>query len=232
MKLPSLKLFGGALLCVISLLPASVSAGGITLGTSRVIYPADAQQATLSVANNSDASTYLIQSWVEKADGTKTSDFIVTPPLYTSAPGNENMLRVISGGAMQAQGRETLYYVNVKAIPSVDKKAAAKEGASLVVAMSMQIKMFVRPSGLKPSRENAADALEFTRKGEQLAIHNPTPYYLTLTDMKAGARPLEGVMVPPQGTEVIRLPAGGGNIVTGKSINDYGGLDNVQGNIR
>ncbi|KGT92816.1 hypothetical protein NG99_12775 [Erwinia typographi] len=232
MKYISLKLFGCGLLCAFSLLSASVSAGGISLGGTRVVYPADAAQTTISVANQSDASTYLIQSWVEKADGTKTSDFIVTPPLYTSAPGNENVLRIISGGAPHARDRETLYYFNVKAIPSVNKKAAEGSPASLVVATVMQIKLFVRPPGLKPARQNAADNLAFTRKGEQLVIRNPTPYYLTLSGMKVGSQALTDVMVPPQGTGTISLPTGSGNTVTWQSINDYGGLDKGQSRIR
>lgn len=175
MKYIPLKFFGCGLLCALSLLSGSVSAGGISIGGTRVVYSADAAQTTLSVTNKSDASTYLIQSWVEKADGTKTSDFIVTPPLYTSTPGNENVLRIISGGVAHARDRETLYYFNVKAIPSVNKKAVEDSPAGLVVATAMQIKLFVRPPGLKPARENAENNLEFTRKGERLVIHNPTP---------------------------------------------------------
>ncbi|WP_217480784.1 fimbrial biogenesis chaperone [Enterobacter chuandaensis] len=224
--------FAGALLCLASLFSHPADAGGITLGASRVVYPANAQQATISLSNKSDNVTYLMQSWVETADGKKTSDFFVTPPLYTSAPGNENMLRIMSTGTPHASGKESLYYLNIKAIPSVDKNAMEKEGGGLVVATQMQIKLFVRPEGLTPDREKAADALEFTRKGAQLVIHNPTPYYLTLTDMKAGSQPLKDVMVAPQASETLALPAGSANTVNWVSVNDYGGLDKGQNRIR
>lgn len=228
-----MKRFSGmALLCLSVVFCASVSAGGISLGSSRVIYPADAPQTTISVKNGTEDSTYLMQSWVEKSDGTKTSDFIVTPPLYTSAPGNENTLRIVSAGVPHAGGRESLYYLNVKAVPAVDKEAMAKTHGGLVVATVIRIKMFVRPDGLSPAREKAADALEFTRKGTRLEIRNPTPYYQTLTDLKAGGKGLEDVMVPPQGSASVSWSADSGNTVTWHTINDYGGTDKAQRTVR
>ncbi len=222
------------ILCVISgflglLLCSSTFASGITLGATRVVHPADAAQSTFSVSNKTDASTYLIQSWVENATGAKTSDFIVTPPLYTSAPDNENVLRIVSSGAAHPQDKESLYYLNIKAIPSVDKKALEKhEGGSLIVATLMQVKLFVRPAGLTPSREKAADKLEFTRKGANLNIHNPTPYYLTLIDIKVGTKALQDVMVPPRESVSLALPAGSGGTVSWSAIGDHGEQDKAQ----
>lgn len=211
------------------LLCPSVFAGGITLGATRVVHYADAAQSTFSVSNKTDASTYLIQSWVENATGAKTSDFIVTPPLYTSAPDSENVLRIISSGVAHPQDKESLYYLNIKAIPSVDKKALeTHKGGSLIVAPLMQVKLFVRPVGLTPSREQAADKLVFTRKGANLNIHNPTPYYLTLVDMKAGTKALQDVMVPPRESVSLPLPTGSGSTVSWSSIGDHGELDKAQ----
>ncbi|MGK5614603.1 fimbria/pilus periplasmic chaperone [Proteus mirabilis] len=205
------------------------ASGGITLGGTRVVHPANMAQSTFSVSNKTDSSTYLIQSWVENANGIKTSDFIVTPPLYTSAPGNENVLRIISTASFP-QDKERLYYLNIKAIPSVDKKELAKnEGGTLIVASLMQVKLFVRPAGLTPLREKAEDKLQFTRKGDKLSIHNPTPYYLTLTNMKAGTMSLQDVMVPPRENVSIALPVGSGGMVTWNSIGDHGELNSGSG---
>ncbi|WP_134691173.1 fimbria/pilus periplasmic chaperone [Enterobacter hormaechei] len=210
--------------------PAFAS-GGLSFGASRVVYPASAQQTTFSVRNNSTDTTYLMQSWVENADGKKTTDFIITPPLYTSEPGNENTLRIVSVGASHAHHRESLYYLNIKAVPSADKSAIDKSRASLMVATVMRIKLFVRPDGLQPAREKAADALELTRQGGKLNIHNPTPYWLTLTGMKAGDKALNDVMVPPLASASVPLPAGSGSTVTWQSVNDYGGTDNGRSSV-
>lgn len=226
-------LAGTTLLCLSALFCGQAAAsGGITLGASRVVFPADAQQTTLSVKNGTASSTYLMQSWVERADGTKTTDFIVTPPLYTSAPGNENTLRIVSAGVALPHDRESLYYMNVKAIPSVNREAMEKAHGGLVVATQMRIKLFVRPDGLSTAREKAADALEFTRRGGKLDIRNPGPYYLTLTDLRTGNKKLDDVMVPPKDSVSVALPAGGGSTVTWNSVNDYGGMDAGRSTLR
>jgi hypothetical protein len=54
----------------------------VALGATRVIYPAGQKQVQLAVTNNDDNSTYLIQSWVENADGQKDGRFVITPPLF------------------------------------------------------------------------------------------------------------------------------------------------------
>lgn len=204
-------------------LPAFAS--GITLGATRIIYPADASQATISLKNDSKTATYLIQSWIATPDGNKTRDLIVTPPLYTSAPGNENMLRIMATEMRPAKDKETLYYFHAKAIPSVAKKGQEENSKGVVIATVAQIKLFVRPAGLKPARAEAEKMLAFSRQGAQLRIHNPSPYYLTLTGIRAGTQPVADVMVPPGESVLTALPAGSGSALTWDSVNDYGGLD-------
>lgn len=75
----------GKVMSVLLLLAAGhvgMANAGVGLGATRVIYPADQKQVTLGVSNNDEKSTYLIQSWVENADGQKDGRLIITPPLY------------------------------------------------------------------------------------------------------------------------------------------------------
>lgn len=203
------------------------AAGGIALQGTRIVYPLKAKQATLRVSNSSTTDTFLVQSWVESADGTKTKDFVVTPPLYASGPENENTLRLMHVGSPLPADRESLYYFVAKAIPSVDEKA--NEGKNvLYVAAANRIKLFVRPAGLKPDISVAPAELTFRQTGTKLDISNPTPYYLTLTEMKAGTKALDVVMVPPKGQASVPLPAGSGSSISYRTINDYGALTDVQ----
>ncbi len=55
---------------------------GVALGATRVIYPAGQKQVPLAVTNNDENNTYLIQSWVENANGVKDGRFVITPPLF------------------------------------------------------------------------------------------------------------------------------------------------------
>lgn len=210
------------LFSLLLLMPSCVMAGGITLNSTRIIHSQDLKQSSVTVRNTDDKSTFLVQSWVENSDGSKSHDFIVTPPLYTSAPGNENMLRLMFNGKALPTDRESLYYFNTKAIPSVDKQTLDNKN-TLILAAVTRIKLFVRPTGLKPSIEDAPNKLSFSREGAQLKISNASPYFLTLTDIIAGDQALQSVMVPPMGEVLQKVPSGISKI-SYSTINDYGAI--------
>ncbi|HCR1911854.1 TPA: fimbria/pilus periplasmic chaperone [Enterobacter kobei] len=203
------------------LMPSLANAGGIMLGGTRIIYPVNQKQITMSVRNTSDQSSFLVQSWVEQPGEKKSQDFVVTPPLYVSGPGNENTLRLMYVGAPAAQDRETLYYFNTKAIPSVDKKKMEGKNMLMLAAVT-RIKLFLRPTGLTPTADKAPAELTFHRSGAQMRIDNPTPYYLTLVEMKAGGNKLADTMVPPLSSTMLALPSSSASAVTYRTINDYG----------
>lgn len=47
------------------------ASGGIALGATRVIYPADAKQTSLAITNSNKQERYLINAWIENASGQK-----------------------------------------------------------------------------------------------------------------------------------------------------------------
>ncbi|EHK3092200.1 TPA: type 1 fimbria chaperone FimC, partial [Escherichia coli] len=82
------------ILMFMAMMVAGRAEEGVALGATRVIYPAGQKQVQLAVTNNDENSTYLIQSWVENADGVKDGRFIVTPPLFAMKGKKENTLRI------------------------------------------------------------------------------------------------------------------------------------------
>ncbi|MFV8908201.1 fimbria/pilus periplasmic chaperone [Serratia fonticola] len=204
------------------MLPSLSWAGGIALGSTRVVYPADARQVSLAVNNSDEHNRYLIQTWVESESGKKTDDFIVTPPLFVSKPKSENTLRIIYSGEKLPQDRETLYWLNNKAIPSVNKDEI-KDNNVLQIAILARIKLFVRPAGLTEKSADAPSMLNFNRSGDSLNISNGSPFYVTLVNMSIGGRNVDTTMVPPKSSARVALPKG---MVTGilsyQTINDYG----------
>ncbi|MGQ6547485.1 fimbria/pilus periplasmic chaperone [Serratia sp. IR-2025] len=204
------------------MLPSFSWAGGIALGSTRVVYPADARQVSLAVNNSDEHNRYLIQTWVESESGKKTDDFIVTPPLFVSKPKSENTLRIIYSGEKLPQDRETLYWLNNKAIPSVNKDEV-KDNNVLQIAILARIKLFVRPAGLTEKSADAPSMLNFNRSGDSLNISNGSPFYVTLVNMSIGGRNVDTTMVPPKSSARVALPKG---MVTGilsyQTINDYG----------
>ncbi|MGL4861449.1 MAG: molecular chaperone FimC, partial [Enterobacteriaceae bacterium] len=55
-------------------------------------------------------------------------------------------------------------------------------------------------------------------------LTNPTPYYLTVTELRAGSRLLDNALVPPFGETSVKLPSTAERHITYRTINDYGAL--------
>ena len=215
-------LLAALLLLVTSGFSAQAQAG-VALGATRVIYPAGQKQVQLAVTNNDEKSTYLIQSWVENADGAKDGRFVITPPLFAMQGKKENTLRIIDATSNQLpQDRETLFWMNVKAIPSMDKSKLSEN--TLQLAIISRIKLYYRPAKLALPPDQAAEKLKFRRGAGTLTLINPTPYYLTVTELNAGTRVLKNALVPPMGEASVSLPADAGREITYRTINDYGSL--------
>jgi len=201
---------------------ASVAhAGGIALGSTRIIYPLESKKIETSARNTSDKTSFLVQSWIDDATGKKDKSFFVTPPLFVSAPGNENKLRIMHTGTSLPKDRESLFYFNSKAIPSVNKAETENKNV-LVIAATTRVKLFVRPEGLKPSSDKAPEQLKFSQSGDNVTITNPTPYYITIGDMSVGGVPVkDAFMVPPLDKVTKEIKAARGTISV-RTINDYG----------
>lgn len=208
-------------------LPQTSFADGIILAGTRIVYPADSKQVTQSVRNTSSKNSYLVQTWVESEDGQKTSDFIVTPPLYVSNPKDENVLRVMYTGKTLPKDRESIYFFNAKSVPSVDKKALEGKNVLLLSAVT-RIKLFVRPAGLKPAAADAPGLLTFNRNGDRLQIKNPSPYFITLVNMKVGSNTLRDIMVAPMSEETVALPRNTSTTIDYSTINDHGAITPIK----
>ncbi|HEJ7175207.1 TPA: fimbria/pilus periplasmic chaperone, partial [Serratia marcescens] len=177
----------GSLLALAVVFCTPHAEAGVALGATRVIYPAEQKQVTLGVSNNNDKDTFLIQSWVENDDGQKEGRFVITPPLFLMQGKKENTLRIIDAtNNALPKDRESLFWVNVKAIPSLDK-AKQKEN-TLQLAITSRIKLLYRPQNLSMAPDQAPGKLTFKRDANTLVLNNPTPYFLTVTELNAGTR--------------------------------------------
>ncbi|CAG9426130.1 fimbria/pilus periplasmic chaperone [Providencia alcalifaciens] len=216
------KFITALLLLLCSTVSTQVYAG-VALGATRVIYPADQKQVQLAVTNNDEKGVFLIQSWVENANGQKDSQFAITPPLFTMKGVKENTLRIIDATNNQLpKDRETLFWLNVKAIPAMDKANMSEN--TLQLAIISRIKLYYRPTGLSIAPDKVAEELRFKRQGSSLIVVNPTPYFATVTDLKIGVAKLDNVLVPPFGDASVNVPSNGNGAISYQTINDYGAL--------
>lgn len=200
-------------------------AGGVALGATRIVYPLDERQVTLPITNTDDKSRFLIKSWAEDSEGKKSADITTTPPLFMIAPGNEHILSIkLNASSALPSDRETLYWLNAQAIPQYD---ATKGENVLQLAALSKIKIFVRPSGLDIKPLEAPNHLSFSRQGESLVVHNPTPYHITLVSIMEGDADLPNVMVPPKESLTMKSSGKKGPI-TFRTINDYGAITDIK----
>lgn len=209
---------------ILMMISAPVSAsGGIALGATRVIYPADAKQTSLAITNSNKQERYLVNAWIENDRGQKEKTFAVTPPLFVSEPDSENTLRIIYAGPPLPSDRESLFFMNVKAIPSVNKENM--EGKNVLqLAILSRIKLFVRPKNLAMPPEEALSQLKFERAGNHLKISNASPYYVTLVNLQMGGQKLENIMIAPKNSAQQALPSGASGALSWQSVNDYGAI--------
>ncbi|MFE4109439.1 MULTISPECIES: type 1 fimbria chaperone FimC [Kosakonia] len=203
------------------------AAGGIALGATRVIYPAEDKQTSISISNSDGKARFLVNSWVENNRGEKEKTFVVTPPLFVSEPESENTLRIIYAGQPLPGDRESLFWLSVKAIPSVNKENATDKNV-LQLAVLSRIKLFVRPKSLSGLTEDAPAKLQFSRLDKHLNITNPSVYYITLVNVHMGKQRLDNVMVAPKSRAQLLIPPNVQGGVTFQTVNDYGALTPVK----
>lgn len=134
-------------------------------------------------------------------------------------PANENLLRIMYIGAPLAKDRETLFFTSVRAVPSTTKR---EEGNTLKIATQSVIKLFWRPKGLAYPLGEAPAKLRCTSSADMVTVSNPTPYFITLTDLKIGGKVVKNQMISPFDKYQFSLPKGAKNSsVTYRTINDY-----------
>ncbi|MFZ1873727.1 MAG: fimbria/pilus periplasmic chaperone [Chania sp.] len=200
---------------------AQLSQAGVIVGGTRLIYDGNKKESSLSVSNP-DKKAYLVQTWVETTGGAEKAPFIITPPLFRLDAGRENLLRVVRAGGNLPTDKESLFWMNIKAIPSAEKES---DRNTLQIAVKTRMKLIYRPQGLKGSPEEMADKLTWQRRGNDLQVTNPTPFYMNFQKVTvAGKEVKEATFVAPGTTTHFELPASvNAGSVSWTLINDFGG---------
>lgn len=205
----------------VALLPLALMTAnaGVIIGGTRVIFEGAKKEATINITNP-DNTPYLIQSWIDMQDGVSgKTPFIITPPLYRLDGGQKNLERIVMTGSLP-QEQESLFWLNIKAIPSTSKQMNA-----LQIAVKTRIKLIYRPEGLRASTpEEQATKLTWQQSGNAIQVNNPTPYVINFNEITLGGRKLDDVTyVLPGASARFSLPEGvSGHSLTFKVINDYG----------
>ncbi len=204
-------------------------AGGIVLERTRVIYDAGKKEAALPVTNRSENLPYLLQSWVDNEQGTARGSFIMTPPLFRLDAGNNSSLRIIKSSDDIAKDKESLFFINVRAIPATQQSDSV-ESNMLTLVFKTRIKLFYRPSNLKGKPYDAYKLLEYKYSNNRLDIYNPSAYYVVFAGLTLDNTDLTNKIerIAPGEHKQLAVPSLAGKTVLWAAINDYGGTSQTE----
>ena len=214
------------ILCLISSCSFDLLAA-VRLDRTRLIFPSDESSVTIKAVNASKSSPYLLKSWIENAEGKKIgSPFTIAPALQRIEPLATNLLRVnaLIDTDSLPKDRESLFWFNIQEIPQVHEL----QGGGFQFAQKTRIKMFWRPASLENSNaERWEDLLTLQEQAGGFVIHNPTPFYITVTSIKnsekSDANPdIRATMIAPKSEAFMKSERTLTPHVT--TINDYGAL--------
>ncbi|KJZ51953.1 MULTISPECIES: molecular chaperone [Pseudomonas] len=216
------------LLALFPLWHSAAANAAVTVGATRLIYDGASSEANLTVSNREDTSPYLVQSWVSRFGGgneESVDSFIVTPPLFRLDANKENILRVIfTGGTDVPQDRESLFLMNVKAIPAMSDDQKGKN--VLQIALKTTIKLFYRPAGVKGSLKDAVAQVGWTSKAGALHFNNGSKLHVVVSELTLNGLPITqapDVLRPGEQRE-LPIQAKAGDEVSLSYIDDYGSI--------
>lgn len=220
------------------LLPIASFSNVIVSGT-RIIYPAEQKEVNINLSNVGTKPS-LVQVWIEdeKAETNKPIPFVLTPPLSRIDANKKQTLRLIYTKEPLPKDRESLFYFHLLDIPPKPKSNEISSENYLQISLTSRLKLFFRPANLKPHIDEAPKKLQVKLQKEQLAIHNPTPYYITITQIYLLTNKHDKNPFAINGTTMIKpfdnlsIPTGKyqGNfsVATIETVNDIGATINTE----
>lgn len=192
---------------------------GVIVGGTRVIYNEGGKDSSIDI-ENPDEIAYLIQSWVDDENGEPQSIFSVTPPLFKLPRESTNTLRIFLTEDVLPNNRESLFWLNIKNIPSVKFQEN-----SLQIAFRTQMKLIYRPISLKNVDFNKEQKkIIWSKSGNKIIVKNPTPYYINFQRISFNEKALKNVsyIAPFSTVEFNTESSSKHGTIKWELINDFG----------
>lgn len=217
--------------------PLSGWSAGFGINATRLIYPEGKTSIDVTVRNTLIQGPYLVRATLSgKQDEHTVAPFSVTPPLFRLEPQSTNQIRISFNGATLPSDRESVFYFHATAIPTSTQPDSAQQRNDIQAQMRFGvgsiIKLFYRPASLSGSPAAAQKGLKFSRVVGGVKVSNPSPYFVSLSEVSAGGEKLaldtpEALMLAPFGNHAwsVKSALATGSKVQWQTINDSGGID-------
>lgn len=108
-----------------------------------------------------------------------------SPRRFFALMAGKNVLRIIRTGGNLPEDRESMYWLDIKSIPSSNPD---NKHNTLMLAVKAEFKLIYRPKALTQKPEEVADRLTWSRQGRTLTVKNPTPYYMNFATLSVGSQ--------------------------------------------
>lgn len=211
------------LLTSLLLAVAATAQAGVIIGGTRLVYQGDKKESSIGISNP-DSLDYLVQSWVTTSDNSSNkTPFLITPPLFRLDARQDNVLRVVRTSGGLPEDRESLYWLNIKSIPSSSHQQGVN---TLQIAIKTQIKLIYRPLSVKGKPEEVAGNMTWHKQGDKLIVDNPTPFCISFQNVAINGHKVNGVTwAKPKGETQFTLPKNiSGSSISWSVITDYGSI--------
>ena len=202
----------GVLLLQLSFISQHADAGIVLSGT-RIVYPGNKQEVTVSLRNTS-SHALLIQSWIDTGDPLMMPEkinvpFVIMPPITRINGGGKQSLRIVYTKKQLPEDRESVFWLNVLAVPP---KSSDSESYKLNIAYQTRIKLFYRPESLNIDAGTAPSKLQWKKEQNKVSAYNPTPYYISLLSVTDSSKKkdlvAQGKMIAPYGSIIFSREEG------------------------
>ena len=165
-------------------------ADGMLPETTVVVLYEEQGEATINI-KNTDAAPALLHSVVENVPEDLEPLLIVTPPITRVEAGETQLVRFI-GTLQEPLKTQRLKRVTFEGIP----QARVGGGATIGITLRQSLPLILHPKGL--ARHDAPwQLLTWKREGDQLRVHNNSPYVVRL-GMEVQLHPQASVATLPR----------------------------------
>ena len=190
---------------------------GFSVSASRIVFHETRGTAHVVVENRSEkarllsAALFTLEPDPVRA-GERTPDFVAAPGLTVLNANRSTPVRIVRVAKDLPRDRESAYVLQLRLVPEKDPERGGENGRVKTVFTTF-LKVFYRPAALEAPEalELAAEKLRWRATGDAIELLNPTPYWLTVADLRADGRSLvtddtrRPVLAPTGGRAV--LPA-------------------------
>ncbi|HBU8526149.1 fimbrial biogenesis chaperone [Klebsiella aerogenes] len=219
---------------LLALFTSTVFADGFGINVTRVIFKGNSNNTTVVLRNTSPKDTYIVQSRISKTvDGYEQTPFTITPPIFRLEPASTNNLRIrLNSSNLLSQDRETIFYLNTRAIPASIQKdktdGVNRISGTAQFGVGTIIKLFYRPKNTPGTSDDAQKNVSFSTTPKGIKVKNNSAYYINFSSLTINGIPLiknnAPSMIAPY-DEFIYVSSIKKGKVSWSTINDYGGIN-------